>query len=274
MKAKRLLAAITAAASLFLAACSTVQTTNPGAVGVDRTQRMSSLVSEAQMQQEANQAYAQIVQQQRQKGTLNDDAALTSRVRAITSRLIPASAAFRPDARSWKWEVNVFDSPEINAWVMPGGKIGVYSGLVKKLNLSDDEIAAVLGHEIAHALREHARERASEQVGAQVLISGAAVLLGAGDAGTDLGNVFYKTFFGLPHSRLQETEADRIGVEIAARAGYDPRAAVTLWQKMAQKAGGGGGPEFLSTHPSAENRLKDLQVYAQRVMPLYQQASR
>jgi len=169
MKAKRLLAAITAAASLFLAACSTVQTTNPGAVGVDRTQRMSSLVSEAQMQQEANQAYAQIVQQQRQKGTLNDDAALTNRVRAITSRLIPASAAFRPDARSWKWEVNVFDSPEINAWVMPGGKIGVYSGLVKKLNLTDDEIAAVLGHEIAHALREHARERASEQVGAQVL---------------------------------------------------------------------------------------------------------
>ena len=129
-------------------------------------------------------------------------------------------------------------------------------------------------HLTADYLREHARERASEQVGAQVLISGAAVLLGAGDAATDLGNVFYKTFFGLPHSRLQETEADRIGVEIAARAGYDPRAAVTLWQKMAQKAGGGGGPEFLSTHPSAENRLKDLQVYAQRVMPLYQQASR
>jgi len=274
MKIKRLLAAITAAASLFLAACSTVQTTSPGAVGVDRTQRMSSLVSEAQMRQEANQAYAQIVQQQRQKGTLNDDAALTSRVRTITSRLIPASAAFRPEARSWNWEVNVFDSPEINAWVMPGGKIGVYSGLVKKLNLTDDEIAAVLGHEIAHALREHARERASEQVGAQVLISGAAVLLGAGDAASDLGNVFYKTFFGLPHSRLQETEADRIGVEIAARAGYDPRAAITLWQKMAQKAGGSGGPEFLSTHPSAGNRPKDLQGYAQRGMPRYPPASR
>ncbi len=274
MKAKRLLAAASTAAALLLAACTSVQTTNPGAIGLDRQQRMSTLISEAQMRQEASAAYQQIVQQQRQKGALNDDPALTKRVRAITARLIPASAAFRPDARSWNWEVNVFDSPEVNAWVMPGGKIGVYSGLVTKLNLSDDEIAAVLGHEIAHALREHARERASEQVGAQVLITGAAVLLGAGEAGTDLGNVFYKTFFGLPNSRLHETEADRIGVEIAARAGYDPRAAVALWQKMAKQSGGGGGPEFLSTHPSAENRIRDLQVYAERVMPLYQQASR
>lgn len=270
MKAKRLLAAASIAAALLSTGCTSVQTTNPGAIGLDRQQRMSTLVSEAQMRQEATAAYNQILQQQRQKGTLNVDAALTNRVRAITARLIPASASFRPDARDWKWEVNVFRSPEVNAWVMPGGKIGVYSGLVTKLNLSDAEIAAVLGHEIAHALREHARERASEQIGAQVLISGAAVLLGAGDAGADLGNVFYKTFFGLPNSRLHETEADRIGVEIAARAGYDPRAAITLWQKMAAQSGGSSGPEFLSTHPSAENRIRDLQVYAERVMPLYQ----
>ncbi len=274
MKARRLLTAASCAAALLLAACTTVQTTNPGAIGLDRQQRMSTLISEQQMQQEAVAAYQQIVQQQRQKGALNDDPALTRRVRAITARLIPASAAFRPDASSWKWEVNVFDSPEINAWVMPGGKIGVYSGLITKLKLTDDEIAAVLGHEIAHALREHARERASEQVGAQVLITGAAVLLGAGEAGTDLGNVFYKTFFGLPNSRLHETEADRIGVEIAARAGYDPRAAVTLWQKMSKQAGGSRGPEFLSTHPSPENRIRDLQVYSERVMPLYRQARR
>lgn len=270
----RLLVAGCVALTLLLAACQSVQTTRPGAIGIERTQQMSSLVSEAQMRQEATQAYRQVVQQQRQKGTLNANAALTSRVRAITARLIPASAAFRPDARSWSWEVNVFDSPEINAWVMPGGKIGVYSGLVTKLDLTDAEIAAVLGHEIAHALREHARERASQQVGAQLVISGAAVLLGAGEAATDLSTIFYQTFFGLPNSRLQETEADRIGVEIAARAGYDPRAAVTLWQKMARKAGGGGTPEFLSTHPSAENRIRDLQTYAQRVMPLYEQSRR
>jgi predicted Zn-dependent protease len=259
---------------MFIAACTTVQTTSPGAIGVSRPQQMSVLISEAQMQQEAQKAYVQVVQEQRQKGKLNVDAALTRRVRAITTRLIPASTAFRPDARNWNWEVNVFDSPDINAWVMPGGKIGVYSGLVTKLDLTDAEIAAVLGHEIAHALREHARERASEQVGAQVLITGAAAVLGAGSVGSDLGKVFYNTFFGLPHSRLQETEADRIGVEIAARAGYDPRAAVTLWQKMAAKAGGSGGPQFLSTHPSAENRIRDLQEYSQRVLPLYQQTRR
>lgn len=273
MRAMRWIAAASAACVLALSACQSVQTTRAGAVGIDRTQRMSSLVSEAQMRQEAETAYRQIVQQQRQKGSLNHDPALTNRVRSITSKLIPASAAFRPEAARWDWEVNVFDSPEINAWVMPGGKIGVYSGLVKKLGLSDAEIAAVLGHEIAHALREHARERASQQVGAQVVITGAAVLLGGGESTADLGNIFYKTFFGLPNSRMHETEADRIGVEIAARAGYDPRAAVTLWQKMA-KVGGSNGPEFLSTHPSAENRTRDLEVYAQRVMPLYQQARR
>src|SRR5690606_27882794 len=136
---------------------------------------------------------------------------------------------------------------------------------------SDAEIAAILGHEIAHALREHARERASEQLGAQVLLSGAVMAIGGGQASMDLGGVFYKTFFGLPNSRLHETEADRIGVEIAARAGYDPRAAMSLWRKMMAN-GGSRGPEFLSTHPSPETRLADLEVYSARVMPLYEQA--
>lgn len=270
----RVFAAALTMSALVLVGCQSVQTTSAGAVGVDRQQRMSSLVTEAQMRQEAETAYRQIVQQQQQKGALNAAPALTARVRTITARLIPASAAFRPEAAKWNWEVNVFESPEVNAWVMPGGKIAVYSGLITKLQLTDAEIAAVLGHEIAHALREHARERASEQMGAQAVISGAAILLGAGQIATDLGGVFYKTFFGLPNSRLHETEADRIGVEIAARAGYDPRAAVTLWQKMAKISGSGGGPEFLSTHPSAESRTRDLATYAERVMPLYQQAQR
>lgn len=274
MRSIRVVPVAAAVCALALAGCQSVQTTSAGAVGVDRQQRMSSMVTEAQMRQEAETAYRQIVQQQRQKGTLNAAPALTARVRTITTRLVPASTAFRPEAAQWNWEVNVFESPEINAWVMPGGKIAVYSGLITKLELTDAEIAAVLGHEIAHALREHARERASEQMGAQAVISGAAILLGAGQVASDLGGVFYKTFFGLPNSRLHETEADRIGVEIAARAGYDPRAAVTLWQKMAKVSGGGGGPEFLSTHPSAENRTRDLATYAERVMPLYQQAQR
>lgn len=273
MRTVRALAAAFAATAVLLAGCQTVQTTSAGTVGVERTQRMSSMVSEADMRQQAELSYREVLTTERQKGTLNADAALTSRVRAITSRLIPASAAFRPEAAQWKWEVNVIRSDQVNAWCMPGGKIAVYSGLITKLALTDDEIAAVIGHEIAHALREHARERASEQMGAQVLIGGASILLGAGQAGADLGGVFYKAFFGLPNSRLHETEADRIGVEVAARAGYDPRAAITLWQKMA-KADGGRGPEFLSTHPSAETRLKDLEVYSARVMPLYEQARR
>ncbi|HMM51699.1 MAG TPA: M48 family metallopeptidase [Burkholderiaceae bacterium] len=273
MKGIRIAAAALVAGAALASGCQSVKTTSPGAVGIERTQRMSSMVSEADMRQQAELAYRETLGKEREKGALNADPALTSRVRAITNRLIPASAAFRPEAARWKWEVNVIRSDQINAWCMPGGKIAVYSGLVTKLNLTDDEIAAVVGHEIAHALREHARERASEQMGAQVLISGASILLGAGQAGADLGGVFYKAFFGLPNSRLHETEADRIGVELAARAGYDPRAAISLWQKMA-KNGGGSGPEFLSTHPSAETRLKDLEVYSARVMPLYEQARR
>lgn len=261
------------AVSLLAAGCQSVQTTGTGAIGVDRTQRMSTMISEADLERQAALAYREELGKVRQKGALNTDAAMTSRVRAISNRLIRVSTAFRPDAANWKWEVNLIQSGQVNAWCMPGGKIAVYSGLITKLGLSDDELAAVLGHEIAHALREHARERASEQMAAQTAISVGAILLGGGQTSMDLGGVFYDTFFGLPNSRLHETEADRIGVELAARAGYDPRAAITLWQKMARDSNG-GGPEFLSTHPSAETRTRDLAVYAARVIPLYEQARR
>jgi Zn-dependent protease with chaperone function len=194
-------------------------------------------------------------------------------VRVISRRIIAASGAFRPDAPGWAWEVNVIRSDEMNAWCMPGGKIAFYSGLIDKLSLSDDEIAAVMGHEVAHALREHARERASEQIGTQLGVSVVAAALGGGQMTADLIGGFYNVGFGLPHSRLHETEADRIGVELAARAGYDPRAAIGLWQKMA-KFSGNKGAEFLSTHPSDANRARDLETYSARVEPLYEQARR
>jgi predicted Zn-dependent protease len=270
---RRWLACSALAAAGALAGCQSVQTTSAGAVGIERAQRMSPLVSETDLRQQADLAYDQVLAKERQQGTLNADPALTARVRSITSRLIPAAQAFRPEATRWNWEVNVIRSEQMNAWCMPGGKIAVYTGLITKLQLTDDEIAAIVGHEIAHALREHARERASEQLGAQVLVTGAVVALGGGQTSMDLGSLFYKTFFGLPNSRLHETEADRIGVELAARAGYDPRAAISLWRKMAAQ-GGAGGPEFLSTHPSPDTRLADLNVYANRVMPLYEQARR
>lgn len=259
------------AATVLLAGCQSVKTTSSGAVGVERAQRMSPLVSETDLRKQADLAYREVLTDEGKQGKLNANAALTARVRAITNRLIPAAAAFRPEATRWNWEVNVISSDEMNAWCMPGGKIAVYTGLITRLDLSDDEIAAIIGHEIAHALREHARERASEQLGAQVLVSGAVMAIGGGQTSTDVGGLFYKTFFGLPNSRLHETEADRIGVELAARAGYDPRAAISLWKKMSAQEGS-NVPELLSTHPSADTRLADLAVYSGRVMPLYEQA--
>jgi predicted Zn-dependent protease len=265
-------AALVMLAALGLSACQSVQTTSAGTIGVDRQQRMSSMVSEASLRDSATKAYAQTLGEEKQKGALNADPAMTQRVRNIATRLIPATAAFRPEAPKWAWEVNVIKSDQLNAWCMPGGKIAFYSGIIEKLQLTDDEIGAIMGHEIAHALREHARERASEQLGAQagLLVLGMAT---GSKATADMVGAAYNVTFGLPHSRTHETEADRIGVELSARAGFDPRAAVSVWQKMA-KISGGKGPEFLSTHPSADTRIKDLEDYSVRVQPLYEQSKR
>jgi predicted Zn-dependent protease len=254
--------------SLALASCQTVHTTAPGAVGVDRTQRM--MVSADEMNAAAAQSYMQTVQEASTKGVLNRDVNQTNRVRAVASRLIPAAGVFRPDALKWRWEVNVIASKEINAWCMPGGKISVYTGLLETLQLTDAELAAVMGHEIAHALREHGREKASQQMAQSAVIGVGAALLGLGQGVADLANIAAQVTYGLPNSREFEREADRIGVELAARAGYDPRAAVTLWQKMGRATGSGGMPGFLSTHPTAADRIQDLQKYAEQVMPLYQ----
>lgn len=259
---------IAIAVVITLGACETVQTTQAGVVGVDRQQRMA--VSAEEIEQAAGQQYAEVIAEARQKGVLNRNPAQVQRVRAVVQRLIPQTQHFRPDARSWNWESNVLNLPEVNAWVMPGGKIAVYSGLIEQLQLTDAELAAVIGHEIAHALREHARERASEQMIASGAIAVGAAVLGLGDVAQQGAEFAYMGLMGLPNSRRHETEADRVGIELAARAGYDPRAAVSLWQKMGQ-IDGGAPPKFLSTHPPREDRLRDLTVYAERVMPLYQQ---
>ena len=255
--------------ALALTSCQSVQTTQPGAVGVERHQAM--MLSSAEVNKASVQAYQQAMQQAAKKGTLNRNPAQVARVRAIAQRLIPATVAFRPDAPGWTWEVNVISSNDVNAWCMPGGKIAVYTGLIEKLGVTDEELAAVMGHEIAHALREHGRERASQQAAQNAVIGIGAALLGIGEAGASLVNVVADVTIGMPYSREFEIEADRIGVELAARAGYDPRAAITLWQKMGQ-AGGSAPPQFLSTHPAPQNRARDLTDYASRVMPLYESA--
>jgi predicted Zn-dependent protease len=260
-------------AAMALTACETVQTTQGGVVGVERRQSMSSLVSSSQMDRSAAQAYRQVIAEAGKKNQLNRDPAQVERVRGIANRLIPSTAAFRADAPNWNWEVNVISSDEENAWCMPGGKIAVYTGLLTKLNPTDDELAAVMGHEIAHALREHGRERASEQMAQQIGVSVLSTALGLGDLGAQLTQTVLDVTFALPHSRTHETEADRIGVELAARSGLDPRAAVSLWQKMG-KLGGGKPVEWMSTHPSDQTRIRDLQSYSERVIPLYEAARR
>jgi predicted Zn-dependent protease len=261
------LAAVSLAASLAVVGCKS--TTQAGAVGIERKQAL--LLSSSEVNNAAALSYQKITADASSKGLLNRNPQQVERVRAVAKRLIPATAAFRSDAPGWKWEVNVLSSKELNAWCMPGGKIAVYTGLLEKLQLTDDELAAVMGHEIAHAVREHGRERASEQVATAAVIGIAGAVLGAPSGAVDLASIVADLTISRPNSRTHETEADRIGVELAARAGYDPRGAISVWQKMA-KASDGEPPQFLSTHPSSETRIKDLEVYAARVDPLYQQA--
>jgi predicted Zn-dependent protease len=258
-------------AAALVAGCQSVETTQPGVVGVDRDQRM--MVSAQEMEAGAAKAYAQMMGEAQKKGALDRDPAQVQRVQAIVKRLIPQTVHFRPDAAKWAWEAHVVSVNEVNAWCMPGGKMAIYTGLIEKLKATDEEIAAVMGHEIAHALREHSRERASREVGTSMAVGVVGALLGLGDLGQNLAGLAADVTLNKPNSRTQETEADRIGVELAARAGYDPRAAISLWEKMA-KAGGGGPPQWLSTHPSNETRLKDLRVYAERVMSLYQASAK
>jgi predicted Zn-dependent protease len=252
------------------AACQTVSTTQPGAVGVERKQHM--LVSQADVEKGAVEAYRQELEKAREQGGLNADAQMYKRVQAISQRLIPHTSVFRPDAPQWQWEVNVQTSEDVNAYCMPGGKIMVYTGLVEQLNATDAELAAVIGHEIAHALREHSRERISRAYAEQLALAGIAIATGAGQTTMQLASQVAAVTFTLPHSREQEAEADRIGLELMARAGYDPNASISLWQKMAKL--GGSPPEFLSTHPSSTSRIKDLEANIPRVLPLYQAAAR
>ena len=259
-----------AVSTALLTGCQTVETTQAGAVGVDRDQRM--MVSSEDVQASSTKQYAQMMAEAKKKGVLDRDAAQVQRVQAITKKLVSQVGTFRADAAKWPWEVHVVSLAEVNAWCMPGGKMAIYTGLIEKLQASDDEIAAVMGHEISHALREHARERISRQMGTQMAVGIAGALFGIGELGQGLGNMVADVTLNLPNSRTHEVEADRIGVELAARAGYDPRAAISLWEKMAKSSGGGQPPKWLSTHPSHEDRISDLRTYAAKVMPLYQAA--
>ena len=250
----------------LLSACAS--TTSNSVSGVKRSQLL--LLPSSTVNQMSTQSYTQTLQEAQKKNTLNADKPLLNRVKTISNRLIAQVGVFRPDASQWKWEVNVEKNEQLNAYCMPGGKIMVFSGLADKLNATDDELAAVIGHEIAHALREHGRERMSQAYVQQFGLQALASLIGgtAGSMAAQGAGMGSQLLFSLPNGREQEREADRMGLELAARAGYNPEAAVTLWQKM-NAANKSSPPEFLSTHPSSENRIKDLQALTPSVMPLY-----
>lgn len=241
-------------------------TTQGGLVGANSRQIM--LVSASAMNESAAKAYVDTLKSARNKGVLNTNPALTKRVQNIAKRLIAQVGTFRQDALKWDWQVNVIEEDTLNAWCMPGGKIVVYTGIINRLNLTDSELAAIIGHEIAHALREHSREQASSDQLKNIGIFAVSQAAGLDSGATNLLNLATHYTISLPFSRSHETEADHIGTELMARAGYNPNDAVVVWQKMS-KIGSSSTPEILSTHPSNESRIKDLEKIAKKVMPLY-----
>jgi predicted Zn-dependent protease len=228
------------------------------------------LISSEQLEQTAAQGYTKLKSDATQQGALNKDPKLLQRVQAIARRIEPQTGVFRKDAPGWKWEVNIIDSKELNAFCMPGGKIMFYSGLINQLQLNDAEIAVVMGHEIAHALREHSREQVSQAIAAQTALGLGSAAFGLSQNATTLANVGYQALIATHFSRTDEAEADRIGLELTARAGYNPRAGVTLWQKMMNANSGGQLPEFLSSHPADSSRVQQIESLLPRVMPLYE----
>ena len=240
----------------------------PDGVRVERpNSKIREIVPMEVIDQQAAREYEQVKQEAIARRTLlGDDDPQVQRLREIGIRLLPQTVLWNPRAGRWPWEINVIRAKQINAFCMPGGKMAVYTGLLDELKLTDDEVAVVMGHEISHALEEHARQRAAQ---AEISNLGANVvsqLTGFGNLGnTDIGS--NAKMLSLRFSRLEETEADLIGMDIAARAGYDPRAAITLWQKMGKFLQ--AGDEFSSTHPSGRSRIAVLEAHMKEVLPLY-----
>ncbi|MGI2028390.1 M48 family metallopeptidase [Endozoicomonas acroporae] len=257
--------------SIFLAGCQTVSTTNSGTIGVQREQKMFSLLSESQVNAMSARAYQEALNQAREKEVLNRKPADVKRLRRIADRLVSHVGVFRQDARSWQWEVNLMTDKQLNAYCMPGGKIMFYTGIIDTLKLTDDEIAAIMGHEMAHALREHGRESMSQAYAVQLGQDTLGILLGVSPELMSVGSTVVNYALTLPNSRTNEAEADLIGLELMARAGYNPEASVSLWKKMSAQSGG-SVPEFMSTHPSHDTRINGLNANIRKVDPLYRQA--
>lgn len=238
---------------------------------IGKASPLRNLVPAEGLERQAAQQYSQLKQQMAAKNALAPDTYHELvRLRAIAQRIIPHATRFNPRAAKWQWEVNLIGSNQINAFCMPGGKIAFYTGILKQLKLTDDEVAMVMGHEIAHALREHAREQAGKNVLTKLGAVGLSIATGGKyDGLVNTG----ANLLSLQFSRSDESDADLVGLDIAARAGYDPRAGITLWQKMSA-ANKSAPPQWLSTHPSGPSRIKEIEKHLPEVMPLYQRADK
>lgn len=258
MKKRYLVHILTA---ILLASCATSPT----------GRRQFMIVSEDSAIAASKQAYTEMLKPYAQEGKIDNDPELKKRVYRITGRLIAQAIEMRPETKDWEWSIKIIDDPEtVNAWAMAGGKMALYTGLVEKLKATDDELAQVLGHEISHALAKHSAEKMSVAMASSIGVAAVGVM--ADNKGLALSGAALAAALAvqMPNSRAAESEADRIGIELAAKAGYDPRAAITLWQKMAE-VGGKGPPQFLSTHPAPENREKKLAELVPSMMPYYEQ---
>jgi Zn-dependent protease with chaperone function len=240
-------------------------------VEVGQSSSLRKLVPAAELEGAAQQQYGQMMAEARKKKALAPDSdPQLQRLRRMANRLIPHTAPWNSRARGWQWEVNLIASDEVNAFCMPGGKIAFYTGILDKLKLDDDEAAMIMGHEMAHALREHARERLAKTQATGAGLSILSSLLGLGQLGDVAANLGTQ-LLSLKFSREDETEADLVGLELAARSAYKPQASVSLWEKMTAQ-NGKGGPAFLSTHPSGPNRIRELQANVPKVQALYEAA--
>jgi Zn-dependent protease with chaperone function len=263
----RLIAFCIASITLF-SACTT--TTRPGVVGVNRQQLM--MASQSEVERLSAISFNEQNKKAQEKKILITSGPQYDRLINIANRLIPQTAYFRDDTQKWNWQLSLINSPVLNATCAPGGKITFYTGIIDQLKLNDDEIAAIMGHEIAHALREHGRERLSQAMAQSAITNIALAAAGGYGAQINAANQVAQYVLVLPNSRQNESEADAIGVELAARAGYNPRAAISVWQKMMKATQGKNPPEFLSTHPSGETRIDQLSALMPAVEPLYRDA--
>jgi len=254
----------------LLSACA--NTTRPGAVGVNRSQFM--MISSSEVDRLSAISYNDQNEKAKEKNALVTSGPTYDRLKRIANRLIPQTGEFRDDTRQWNWQLTLINASTLNASCAPGGKITFYTGIIEQLNLSDDEIAAIMGHEIAHALREHGRERLSQAMAQSAVTNLALAAAGGYGSAVSAANQVAQYVLVLPNSRQNESEADAIGLELAARAGYNPRAAISVWQKMIKATEGKNPPEFLSTHPSGETRIEQLTALMPSVEPLYQSSKK